>query len=101
LPRHVDLNERVAQDGRHRQRTPRAGDPNAIDHVKGFYAFWQDLAHQNGNIRFSCALIFAEFGEPAVAPIFGALGFPNDGTAGIPALAHHPLQHIPAEFPLD
>jgi hypothetical protein len=49
-------------------------------------------------VGFGAALILAQLGEPAVAPVFGALQFPENGATRLIERPEHAMQHIAAEF---
>src|SRR3984957_14541614 len=100
LPRQLDLQQRVAQDRRHRQHASRMGDPHAIDQVEGFDALRQHAAHENANLGLGGTLVFPQLREPRVAPIPGSLGLPQNRAAELPARALDALHDIAAELAL-
>src|SRR5262245_27809237 len=46
------------------------------------------------------ALVFAQFGEPHVAPVLGALGFPENAPVGLTGRVTYGLHRIPPALPL-
>jgi hypothetical protein len=45
-------------------------------------------------------LIFAQLPEPAVTPVFGPFGFPQDGPADLTGRSDNVLNQVAAEFAL-
>ena len=73
-------------------------DPHAVDDVEAGYAFGQGVTDHYGQFGFGVALVFAQFDQPAVAPVFGAFGFPQDAAGSVACSAIHTLYQIAAEF---
>ncbi|OIQ69920.1 hypothetical protein GALL_484720 [mine drainage metagenome] len=90
----------MAQDGGDRQGGAGVSDPYAIDDLEGFDALGQCVADEDGYLGLGGALVVAQLGEPAVAPVLGALEFPQHRAAGLTALANDPVQHVAAKFTL-
>ena len=75
------------------------GDPDAIDESERLDVFRQNLADDHGDLSFCSALVFAQFGQPAVTPVLGSLRFPQNGAASLAQGANDSLEDVPAEFP--
>ncbi len=74
--------------------------PDIINEVKGLNALEQHTRDDQSDPGFGGALIIAELGEPAIDPIFGAPGFPEDDAAMLSSQTQHAVQDIAAELAL-
>ena len=66
-------------------------DPDSFEQIKRFHTLWEGLTDDDSDFCLGGPLIVAKFGQPAVAPIFGALGFPSDSPTGLTERADDPL----------
>ncbi len=76
-----EVDEAVAQQQCDGEHVAGVDDPDGVDEIERFDAFGQHAADEDGDFGFGEPLVVAQFGEPAVLPGLGALGFPEDGAA--------------------
>ena len=93
-----NFDQRLAQGERDGQRDFRIGDPNAVDEAECLDVFRQRLADNNGDFGFCRALVFAQLGQPAIAPVFRALAFPKNRAAALIERSDDALEHVAAEL---
>src|SRR5437867_10895625 len=74
------------------------GDPDAVDEVKRLYMLGESLADDDGDLGLGGPLVLAELRKPGIAPVFGALGLPENRAARLAEWAHDAVQHVAAEF---
>ncbi len=75
-------------------------DPHLFHQIERLHAFGKDLAHDDRDVCLCGPLIFTQLGQPPIAPIFRALCFPQDPTAGLARRPHDVLHQISAVLAL-
>ena len=92
------IDQGLAQGDRKRDRKAQPGHPNAVNEVERFDAFRQRGGNNQCNFSVCGALVFAQFGEPDIAPSLGAFGFPQYGTAELADRTLNALKDVAAEL---
>ncbi len=77
-----DLDQSVPQRGGQSGDATAIGHPHAFDTVERRQPIRQFRGRDDGELRLGRALVVAKFGEPAIVPVLGSLGFPEDRAAG-------------------
>ena len=93
-----DFDQCVAKCDGYGQQNSRMGDPDAVDEVKRLDIFGESLTDDDGDLGLGGPLVLAELGKPGIAPVFGALGLPENRAARLAERAHDAVQHVAAEF---
>jgi hypothetical protein len=88
------FHERPEESGRSHGGAP-MGHANAINQAEDVNVFWQCLAYKYRTSAFA-ALVVAEFWEPSVTPVLGALSFPDDCSACLTNGSANTLQSVSA-----
>src|SRR5258708_4532794 len=81
LSRGSDLNQRLAKRHRERHGKTEIGNPDALKTAKSLNPFWQSGRYQDGKFGTCCALVGAQFREPAIRPVFGSFRLPQERAA--------------------
>lgn len=80
--------------------TARLSNPDAIDIVERFQSFGKHSGNKKSGIRFGCALIIPQLGEPPIDPVLRPLTLPENRAARLSHWANDLLQHIPTKLSL-
>src|SRR5581483_7308528 len=90
-----DLVDLLPEHGRERHHRREVADPDAAQEADVFEPVREGGGDDDGDVGLLCLLVAAELVDPAVAPVFVVLRFPEE-LAALAAAGAHPLDDIGA-----
>jgi hypothetical protein len=68
--------------------------PSAFPAGTAAHVLWKCSGDHDGNVRLGVPLVVLQLLDPAIVPVFGVLGFPQNGAAVIPGAAVDALKNV-------